>query len=427
MALYIVWDEGVDTHCHPGSVLSGNVRLSAARQQSVGQVAITFAGRCKVVIERSNGQSRTYHHSKGYYFYQRQQLHQGEFTFQAGTYNWPFRFVMPAYADKGLVQSLNGKGDMFRHNPPWRGTGAEELHPLPATFSGPKRCNVEYYVKAELSQQGLFSLPIKDEVMLNFQPLMAGSSLSPALYTSKRCFPIRTLKLLPEDSEERRSFRHRLKGVFQSSSLPQLDLCVEVTIPRRAVATRGTAFPCLVSVSRSATAVEDPRQVPPSSVILRRFELELRSHTEARVRSLRDHKRDTTVMGMGVGGSIRIQNADLTSEQTKPASGTDHGTAIIETDIGAINRVQMPAGITPDFSTYNIAHYHTITLKLRLECAGESMDCDMRDLKLEITPEPAHQDPPAWQQAPPDNDLIEQYDDMDLPPSYTDQPQHSSK
>jgi hypothetical protein len=424
MALSIVWNEGIDKTCRPGSLLSGDVRLLAAKQQPLGQVAITFAGRCKVRIERSNGQSTTYYYSKGYYFRQRQQLHEGDFTFQAGTYRWPFRFIMPACADRGLIQSQNGKGDMFEPVVPWRGTNTEELHLLPPSFNGPRRCSVEYYLKAEMtpprSSSSLFSRSLEDKVMLNFRPLGLAPSLDQTFRNSKRRFSIRTLKLLPEDSEERHSFRHRLKGVFQSSSLPELNLQVEVSIPRRVAATPGTPFPCLVSVSHCATVAEDTRQVPQSSVQIRRFELELRSHTEARTRYHKDHKREKIALGAGSGTAIRIQNVDHTYEKTKSAYGTDQGGAIVTTDLASMHGVRIPSGVTSDFSTYNIAHYHTFELKLRLECAGEGMNFDMTDLRVEIMAGDAGQDPPTWEQSYGNGSMsIEGNSDMVSPPSYT--------
>jgi hypothetical protein len=424
MVLSIVWNGGTDINCHPGSVLSGNVRLLAAKQQPLGQVAVTFAGRCKVRIERSNGQTKTYYYSKGYYFRERQILHEGDFTFQAGTYSWPFRFVMPACADRGLIQSENGKGDAFGPDPPWRGTGAGELHPLPASFNGPRRCSVEYYLKAELTPPhkgaGLFSRTIEEKVMLNFRPSMVGLGLDQNLrnyYNQK--FSIHTLRLLPEDCEERHSFRRKLKGVFQSSSLPELNLQVEVSIPRRVVGIRGTTFPCLVSVTRCPTAVEDIRQVPQSSVQVRRFEIELRSHTEARTRSHRDHKREKVVLGAGSGAAIWIQKPEDANEKTKAAYGTGQGATTVTTDLGAIHGVRIPAGMTPDFSTYNIAHYHSLELKLRLECAGEEMNFDVPELPVQITPEIVSEDPPAWEQSFGNESMaVEPYSNMVSPPSY---------
>jgi hypothetical protein len=433
MALSIVWNEGTDTICHPGSVLSGNVRLLAAKQQPLGQVAVTFAGRCKVRIERSNGQSVQFYYSKGYYFRERQILHEGDFTFQAGTYSWPFTFIMPTSADRGFIQSQNGKGDAFGPDPPWRGTNTGRLHPLPPSFNGPRKCSVEYYLKAELTppQKGasLLSRSIEEKVMLNFRPLMIGLGLDQNLRNYNQKFSIRTLRLLPEDSEERHSFRHKLKGIFQSSSLPELNLQVEVSIPRRVVATRGTAFPCLVSVTPCARAVEDIRQVPQSSVQVRRFEIELRSHTEARTRNHRDYKKEKVVLGAGSGAAIWIQEPEDANEKTKSGNGKGQVGAIVTTDLGAIHGVRIPAGMTPDFSTYNIAHYHSLQLKLRLECAGEGMNFDVPELQLEITPDVADQAPPAWEQSYDNGGMsTEQYNDIISPPSYlqTEESRNSS-
>jgi hypothetical protein len=427
MALSIVWDEGVNTNCRPGSVFSGRVQLLAIKQQSLGQVAVTFAGRCKVRIERSNGQTTTYYHSKGYYFRQRQGLHEGDFTFQAGTYSWPFRFVMPQYADLGLIQSDKGKGDTFEPNCRWKATYSEGPHPLPASFNGPKRCSVEYYVKAELTPpckgSSLFSRSIEEKVMLNFQAVMLGSvpASDQAFRIFKQKFSIRTLKLLPENSEERHSFRHKLKGVFQSSSLPELNLDVQVSIPRQVVANRGAVFPCLVSVCRCATALEDKRQVPQSSVQVRRFELDLRSHTEARTRNHKDHKREKIPLGAGSGAAIRIQKADDVDGKSKPAYEAGRGEATMATNLGAMYRARIPNGVTPDFSTYNIAHYHTLELKLRLECAGEVMNFDVTGLQVEITPEVAGVDPPAWEPSSEDGGMsIDRHSDLISPPSYAD-------
>jgi len=412
MVLSIVLSEGIDRNCRPGSVLSGNVQLLAAKQQSLGQVTITFAGRCKVTIERQRGNHVSYYYSKGYYFSQRQLLQKGDFTFQAGTYIWPFRFVMPSYADPGLVQSQNSKGDSFKPNPPWRGTGAGELHPLPASFNGPKCCSVEYYLEAELTPprkgSSLFSRAIKDKAMLCFRPSMQGPDLDEAFHNKEREFHVRTLKLLPEDSEERHSVRHRLKGLFQSSSLPELNLHVELSVPSRVVATSTTtsaAFPCLVSVSRCATT-EDTRQAPQSSVQVRRVELELRSHTRARTCSHQDHKKETIVLGAGSGATIEIQKAHSAGKAQSSRTGQDGTTA--KTNLGGLIGARMPPDVTPDFSTYNIVHFHTLNLKLRLRCAGEEMNFDIKDLPLKILPQIAGQDPPTWEQLYQDDGISSQ-------------------
>jgi hypothetical protein len=268
--------------------------------------------------------------------------------------------------------------------------------------------------------------------MLNFRPLMLGPDLDQAFRNYNQKFSIRTLKLLPEDSEERHSLLHKLKGVFQSSSLPELNLQVEVSIPRQVVATQGTAFPCLLSVSRCATGVEDTRQVPQSSVQVRRFELGLRSHTEARTRSHKDHKKEKIILGAGSGAAFHIQKSDDANEKAKPAFGTAQEKSTVTTDLGAMYGVRIPYGVTPDFSTYNIAHYHTIELKLRLECAGEVMNFDISELQMEMTPEIAgqeSQDPPAWEQSLANHDMsVEQHSDMVSPPSYirTEEPHSSS-
>ena len=435
MSLRIVFDEGISTDCSPGSVLSGHLNLLAAKQQSLGEVSITFAGRCKVTIRRSNGQSTSYYHSKGYFFSQRQQLHRGDFTFQTGTYTWPFRFVMPAHADPGLVVSQNAKGDTFDPKLPWRGTNSEELHPLPASFSGPTssgkdKCSVEYYLKAEVTPPShgaasLFSRTIDEKVMLNFRQFMLDQGFEPGLFKSDRRFSIQTLKLLPEDSEERNSFRSKLKGVFSSSSLPALSLQVEVSIPKRVVAAPGAAFPCLVSVRRRALDVEDTRQVPQSSVQIRRFEIEVCSHTEARTRWHKDHKKHNDALGSGSGVPIRIQKADEGSGKSNLAYGPDQTEATPTTDLGLTFGARLPNGMTPDFSTYNIAHYHTLELKLRLDCAGEEMKFDLDHLSLEVVPQVARQDPPAWDSSNENGGMsIEQHNDVVPPPSYITPPSY---
>jgi hypothetical protein len=433
MALSIVLDEGISRNCRPESILSGTVRLLATKQQSLGQVVITFAGRCKVRIERQRDDHIAHYDSKGYYFSQRQQLHEGDFTFQAGTYMWPFRFVMPSNADQGLIQSQNGKGDSFKPDSPWRGTESRELHPLPASFNGPRCCSVEYYLKAELTPprkgSSLFSRTIEDKIMLCFQPLMQGPGLDEAFRSHEREFHVRTLKLLPEDSEERHSVRHRLMGLFQSSSLPELNLHVELSVPGRVVATAGTAFPCLVSVSRCATVAEDTRQVPQSSVQVRRVELELRCHTRARAHHYKDHKKGTIILGVGSGAAIQIQEARSADAKGKVESGTGQREAIAKMDLGRLIGARIPSGVTPDFSTYNITHFHTLNLRLRLLCAGEEMNFDIKDLPLEVVPRIASQDPPTWEQLYQDDSISSRRNsDSHLLPAYmrTEESQSSS-
>jgi hypothetical protein len=131
------------------------------------------------------------------------------------------------------------------------------------------------------------------------------------------------------------------------------------------------------------------------------------------------------VLGAGSGAVIQIQRARSGDE-----SGTGQGGTATKTDLGGLIGARIPPGVTPDFSTYNISHFHTLNLKLRLQCAGEEMNFDIKDLPLEVLPQIGSQDPPTWEQLYQDDGISSQQNsDSHLLPAYvrTEESQSSSK
>ncbi len=129
MSFSVILNQEPKTTYPPGSLVFGRVQLIATEQQSMGTIFVRFAGRCTVAITKNDNKyenGTTYYYSEGYYFNRQTFLHNGNFTCDAGTYTWPFEFVMPTYADPGVIVSTNIKGDTFRPAVPFCGSNAEE-------------------------------------------------------------------------------------------------------------------------------------------------------------------------------------------------------------------------------------------------------------------------------------------------------------
>lgn len=128
MSLEIVLDQVRDAIYHPGSTVSGTIQLQAQKEQDVEVLTVSFAGRCKAAVRRTNGNGNsTTYHSKGYYFYQTLVLHDKRYKLRADTYTWPFSFQFPAFAEPVVVTSLNDQGDSFDVDHPFRGSNVGNL------------------------------------------------------------------------------------------------------------------------------------------------------------------------------------------------------------------------------------------------------------------------------------------------------------
>ena len=345
-----------------------------------------------------NDNKTTHYYSKAYYFYRQNFLHNGNFTFNAGTYTWPFEFVMPTYADPGVVVSANGRGDTFRLDPPFRGTNAEELHILPATLWAAGG-TIEYYVEANirrLPSASIFSNDLRARAAIDFQPLRLKPIREAPFHFLTQRSDVCTLKLLPDDNERKHSFRSKIKGVFNSSCLPQLSLVITVSMPQTLEASSNTTIPCLVSVSRgkevsngnNGRSENQPLSQPlllPSTVQLRHFELQLHSHICTRTRTQQQSQWRKFGLGNGSGCAIPIQKPSSSNEKAGKFYQEENATV----DLGKKFGIRLPSHepLQPEFSTYNIFRHYTINLKLRLECAGETIKCDLEDIPLELLPD----------------------------------------
>ena len=298
----------------PGSVVSGRVQLQTPKAQPVFRLYVDFAGRCKASIVRHHGNNGTRHyHSKGYFFYNRTVLSAAAQQFEAGNYTWPFQFTVPGYATPGVIQSPNGKGDDFDANPPWRSTtNTPNEHPLPASFSG-FRTDIEYYLKTNLLPYGgnhMFNKDLTYQVPILFSPLRAHDPSLHVQAKSELDHRIQTLKLLPEDSEDRHSFRKRFKGVFQSDSLPSLSFHTVLTFPRYLDAVPGSPVPCTLLVTCVSSAFGDGRPdekstLVPKTVTLLQLKLLLRAETQRRAGRHTDTSRNKISLG-SFDGAKRI-------------------------------------------------------------------------------------------------------------------------
>lgn len=256
---------------------------------------------------------------------------------------------------------------------------------------------VEYFVQAILTPcRDSFKRNISAERNLYFRPLRSRTS-QPQDSVRREDWSVRTLNLLPEENEHRHSFKRKMKGVFSSSSLPQVNLRVEMKAPRTVDAATGSKLPIVVTVSRLPDVLPvggsySGATVPVTAVLLRHVEVNIRSVTDVRAghRFGSMHTRTT-------GDKFFIYNLD---DQAIPINVHDGSTTGYEKQTaGAPPRdflINLPVPgnteLCPDFSTYNIALHHSLQVKLKLECAGQTLKTGILLSKFKVLPQAADDD-----------------------------------
>jgi hypothetical protein len=248
----IVLDNPTGYHCGPNDPVTGHVSLTyrppAASQYSNGptqelfgplKIFLTFGGRAKTKIHKSNGQTSSTHRGRAPLFSQHHKIFDGPYTSKSGEcVRFPFSLNFPA-----ATQHLPGQGD-FRPDARFQ---EEAGHPLPPTFAASNtgfsksfKAFVEYRLSADVRMPGI------DISVLGLN--VGGDEGIPILYENPRIqasevaqfnakprsfadsIMLQNEHLLPEEQRPT-GFRQKAKFALSSDKYPTYLFTIRGTLP----------------------------------------------------------------------------------------------------------------------------------------------------------------------------------------------------
>ena len=247
----IVLNHPTKYHCGTDDAITGHVALTYrplgayASQSTNGpaqelfgplKIFLTFGGRAKTKIHKSNGNTSSTHRGRAPLFSQHHKIHDGPYTSKAGEcVRFPFSLNFPA-----ATQHLPGQGD-FRQDVRFQ---EEAGHPLPPTFAASNtgfsksfKAFVEYRLNAEIRMPGIdisvLGLNQGDEgiPILYEQPRLPASEV--ANFKSRKFSDFITLQnehLLPEEQRPT-GFRQKAKFAFSSERYPTYQFTLRGAMP----------------------------------------------------------------------------------------------------------------------------------------------------------------------------------------------------
>jgi hypothetical protein len=356
--------------CVIGNKVTGAVILNSAEDQAVGSVQITFFGRAKTKIYRSNGQSRQTYKGRADFFRFTETLYTGKFTLRANEYVWPFSFAFP---DAAL--SCVGQGQ-------WKPSGgfhSQSRHPLPPTFSashhgfsGNYESFIEYKLEAKLSRPPdsyvFYSRGIEADASLKFSPTRAIESPEPDFKMQSRNLSHSSLLLLPENEGRALTFKEKTKSIFKSSELPRSSFAIFAELPR--VICSNDRIPIFIGVKHLLENSTAP-QLP--VIKLQSFALTLVATTSVRA-----------PRHMSFAGEV----SDTTSEKYHLENRTAVCIPITErTDLRNYYTNRGGRALVPTFSTYNICRSYRLELKLTVQCVDKNMTVEFMAQQIVVLPQ----------------------------------------
>jgi len=247
----IVLDNPTGYHCGPNDPVTGHVSLTYrptgayASQSTNGptqelfgplKIFLTFGGRAKTKIHKSNGQSSSTHRGRAPLFSQHVKIYDGPHSSKAGEWvRFPFSLNFPA-----ATQHLPGQGD-FRQDIRFQ---EEAGHPLPPTFNASNtgfsksfKSFVEYRLNAEIRMPGIdisvLGLNQGDEgiPVLYEQPRIPASEVARfRSHPFADSIMLQNEHLLPEE-ERPTGFRQKAKFALSSEKYPTYQFTIRGSIP----------------------------------------------------------------------------------------------------------------------------------------------------------------------------------------------------
>jgi hypothetical protein len=356
MVLSIRLDSPASPHstCVVGDKVSGSVVLKSLQDEAVGSVQITFFGRAKTKIHRSNGQSTTTYKGRADFFRYTESLYNAKYTLRAGEYAWPFTFTFP--------------NATLQNNPytQWKATGGfnnQPGHPLPPTFSashhgfsGNYESFIEYKLEATLSRPPesyvFFARGLNADVRLNYSPTRALENPDPELMRKFQTITHSSLLLLAENEERSLTFKEKTKSIFKSNDLPRSCFSIFADLPR--VICSGQRIPVFIGIEHKLHQSTAP-QMP--IVKLRSLALRILATTSVRAPTRLSFSGDVT---------------DTTTDKMPLENGSFLSVPLTEhMDLREYYANHVGKLLEPTFSTYNICRSYRLDLKLTVQCVDK--------------------------------------------------------
>ncbi|KAL1583159.1 hypothetical protein WHR41_08001 [Cladosporium halotolerans] len=370
----IVLDNPAKYHCGPNDPVTGHVALTyrprgyhrdvADLQSLFGPLIIyvTFYGRAKTKIHKSNGNTSSTYRGRAPLFEQRIKIHEGPYSSKPGEcVEFPFAFNFPE-----ATQPMPNPGD-FR---PDRRFHEEHGGPLPPTFTGggigftkSTKAFVEYRLTATANMPGIdvdihgFGRDDHSPEVLYEQPRLPLSRLqSPEAQQFCNSIILQNENLLPE-SDRPTGFRQKTKFLFSSEQYPTYVFDIMVTAPSDIYMGQPLTFE--LSVHPNFNRCNAP--LPPE-IRLRWLRVELRGETEFRAEyGLLSAPESST--------TERIPPlATMILDPEVPFCKANDHTKTVRTRDTVVN-------IGSSFTTYNISRQYTLRIEYCIFAAGKENHC----------------------------------------------------
>ncbi|RVD85157.1 uncharacterized protein DFL_003488 [Arthrobotrys flagrans] len=414
----------------PGDIVNGNVVINSITGLAGGQnnVHINFYGRSKVLIVRSNGQTKDYYRGRAILFQQKFFLEGPPVSEASGRESWGLSVQIPTHTVPGE----------YKYNDTWKKASKylnnTEMditqHPLPGVFyycgefGGTKgECYVEYVMEVSLRSKREVQDPSdkkrkKDpDVPTTIFPLVVRtrSSEHPINYSHylqgvPEEVRIKTLKLLPQFATEQLGFKQNLKSVFRPSKIPNYFFDLKITCPSTIQLDNPSHFPFRLSIipksgssgkgsssSGSILNYGDTSNLPDVKIsafslclkmwsmmrargVLKRDSVTERNHDFAISPDLPPHMVGYVIPREGGTGVSGYRHPDESNDLMSGEQYLDLG-QILNLQVsrthstrlkGERNDFKTKRPLWPSFKTYNIHCCYEWKYKITIICAGET-------------------------------------------------------
>lgn len=379
----------------PGSMVLGVVKLTACEDQTIESLHIDFRGLTQVFLKQNYGDlvvSKTDYVSKSYLFSRHLNLYSGADIQRKGNYAWPFAFRIPLFAAPRTLPP--GSKEFFGPKKSWKSDLALDVHPLPPSMqqSGKFVCNVQYVLEATLVQRPLpTNCPQSKGKKVQTQRAISVQNLGvPDHLNFGGDWPYVTYRYPTRFSFAKFSNRsiHRLLPIFsKKSTYPNYEMKINcsVLLPKKLEIKEDQALSIPFCCSMDSPPVS--QGLVPSAVdrcpklVMYSFKLSLVQHIQVRAgcHTSSSDKRIFTRKGSGV---LPVSSINTSASQT--GSNTPASFVNLCDTIDLSVPIDLLAA---DFSTYNIARFHSLEVFIRLEYEKKRERFSIRNAPLRIIPQ----------------------------------------
>ncbi|EXJ62191.1 hypothetical protein A1O7_02624 [Cladophialophora yegresii CBS 114405] len=375
-------------------MVPGVVKLTNYEDQIIEALKIDFRGHSNVFLNQNYGDmgaSRTDAGSRAYLFSRHLDLYSGNVVHHKGTHVWPFAFRIPFFAAPRIVSP--GSKDFYRPTHPWRGDFALERdrpHPLPPSMQakGSFVCNVRYTLDAALSHRrptATKSTEMRSSRSVPVQNLEMTPRNSPGgdwVYMTYRQ-PLRC----PGAEPSRRLFRRRFSNFRPKDrpSEPEAKLCFSVLLPREIEVRERQALSvpvaCTMEHSSGLDALEPHMPAHISDLVVHSFKLSLLQHTDVRTGC---HSSSSTRKILTRKGACIVPVSRTSTSASTGAANSPYSTV----NLCDVVNLSLPRHtLASDFSTYNIARFHSLEVRFCLIYAGKKNKFTLRNVPIRVVPQ----------------------------------------